>query len=314
LHPEAGPARKAKLSSLGIVGNLGVTIGAANPKLKALPISNSSKWITSMVYAGINEAGLTCDEQTLLTTEMAPPLNTSADINVKYFCQWALSNFATSDDVRAVLLNGTAHIWGTKETSGAKGVHHSLRDALGRSIVVEYVGGATQVYQDLDDGGNTGYGVMTNEPEYPFMVRLVQHYEWKRGLARPAATMPGTWYPDHRFLRLHLVKSGMSSPADYREAIQQAVHTLNVVTVPMGEQIGTDSGPGEGAGDHTMWGVLYDHKQRILYWRTEHNQNLQRVRLADLPLEAGAPVKFLVLDDPANDLPWFHDATSSFAS
>eukprot|EP01047_Picozoa_sp_COSAG01_P018814 COSAG01_NODE_1028_length_12028_cov_5.688826_5_plen_39_part_00 len=37
---------------------------------------------------------------------------------------------------------------------------------------------------------------------------------------------------------------------------------LNTVTVPMGAQWGTDSGAksGEGAGDHTLYGVLYDRE------------------------------------------------------
>jgi len=47
----------------------------------------------------------------------------------------------------------------------------------------------------------------------------------------------------------------------------------------MGDQIGTDSGPGKMAGDHTMWGVIYDHKNNTVYFRTETNQNLQRLRL-----------------------------------
>lgn len=200
---------------------------------------------------------------------------------------------------------------GTAEQSGSAGIHHSLRDANGHSIVVEFVAGAMQVYQDLNDGGSTGWGIMTNEPEYPWMVRNVQHYEWKRGLARPAAAMPGAWYPDERFLRIHLVKAGMPKPKTYQEAVMQAVQVLNVVTVPVGTQLGTDSGAGEGLGDHTMWGVLYDHSQRQILWRTETNQNLQRMRLADLPLAAGSSPKFLDVGG-GNGLPWYNDAAHAF--
>eukprot|EP00316_Scyphosphaera_apsteinii_P024077 CAMPEP_0119334188 /NCGR_PEP_ID=MMETSP1333-20130426/86781_1 /TAXON_ID=418940 /ORGANISM="Scyphosphaera apsteinii, Strain RCC1455" /LENGTH=323 /DNA_ID=CAMNT_0007344429 /DNA_START=84 /DNA_END=1055 /DNA_ORIENTATION=- len=289
LHPQAGPIKKAKYGSVGIVFRL----------------------LPNQVTGGLNEAGLSCDEQTLITTQMPPPTNTSRDVNVKYFCQWALSNFATTDEVHAALLNGTAHIWGTNESSAQNGLHHSLRDATGHSLVVEYVDSQMQVYRDLNDGGKTGYGVMTNEPEYPFMVRLVQHTEWKRTLARPGVTMPGTWYPDHRFMRLHFVKEGMPKPNSLREAVMQAVHVLNTVTVPMGEQIGTDSGAGEGAGDHTMWGILYDHKEKTVYWRTQYNQNLQRLRLADIDLATGATIKYLSLS-PRNELPWFNDASHSF--
>ena len=51
-------------------------------------------------------------------------------------------------------------------------------------------------------------------------------------------------------------------------------------------QVGTDSGPGEGKGDYTHYGVIYDHLQRVVYWRTATNQNLQQVRLGDV-LRAG---------------------------
>lgn len=124
--------------------------------------------------------------------------------------------------------------------------------------------------------------------------------------ARPAVTTPGTFYPDERFLRIHLLKEAMPAPTSYQTAMMQAVHVLNSVTVPMGAQQGTDSGRGEGQGDHTMWGVLYDHSNATLFFRTSTNQNLQRLRLADLQLAPGAARATLALG--ANELPWFSDA------
>ena len=90
-----------------------------------------------------------------------------------------------------------------------------------------------------------------------------------------------------------------------------AVHVLNSVTVPTGQQMGTDSGAGEGAGDHTMWGVIYDHRNATVYFREQMNQNLQRVVLADMALSEGSPVVALSLG-PQNGLAWFGDATTSF--
>merc|ERR1712061_899424 len=66
-----------------------------------------------------------------------------------------------------------------------------------------------------------------------------RHLQWKQSLARPAVTMPGAWYPDERFQRIHLVKSSMPKPKSYEEAVMQAVHALNTITVPMGFQLGT---------------------------------------------------------------------------
>lgn len=276
------------------------------PVVASLPIG-------PMVTAGLNEKGLTCDMQTLITTEMPKASgNASKDLFIELFCQWALGSFPDTASVRAALLDSDrVHVYGGKLESGANGQHYSLRDAAGRSLVVEWVGGSQQVYEDLDDGGKTGWGIMTNEPEYPWHVRNVQHFEWKQSLARPSTALPGAFYPDERFLRLHLVKRGLPRPASFREAMMQAVHVLNVVTVPPGAQMGTDSGAGEGAGDHTMWGVVYDHRNATIYFREQRNQNLQRVRLSDLNLDAGAPTVTLPLG-PTNALPWFDDAAHAF--
>lgn len=224
-----------------------------------------------MITAGINEKGLTCDMQTLITTKMPERLNASkVNLFIELFCQWALGGFADTDSLRAALTNSSrVHVYGSAVESGADGQHYSLRDAKGRSLVVEWVGGSQQVYQDLDDSGVTGWGIMTNEPEYPWMVRMVQHYEWKQSLARSATTVPGDFYPDSRFLRLHQIRQGLAPPKDYREAMMHAVHVLNSVTVPPGSQRGTDSGRGEGAGDHTMWGVIYDHRNASIYFREQ---------------------------------------------
>jgi len=152
------------------------------------------------------------------------------------------------------------------------------------------------------------------KPEFPYHVANARHLQWKRKLARQAVTVPGTWYPEERFMRLYMVKSAMQAPTSLSQAIAQTVHVLNTVTVPPGAQYGTDSGhgSGEGTGDHTLWGAIYDHNASSpnLYWRTALNQNLQRIQFADVDLKIGAPALFLPVI--GNSLPWFHDARSSF--
>ena len=140
---------------------------------------------------------------------------------------------------------------------------------------------------------------------------MVQHFEWKQSLARPSTSLPGAFYPDERFLRLHLVRKGLPPPKSHREALMHAVHVLNTVTVPPGAQMGTDSGPGEGNGDHTMWGVIYDHRNATLYFREQTNQNLNRVRLADLHLSEGSRIVRLPVG-PDNGLPFVNDAAPMF--
>merc|ERR1711963_1022222 len=119
--------------------------------------------------------------------------------------------------------------------------HYVFRDALGHGLVLEFVEGKMQVYDDHNDNGITGFGILTNSPPFPWQVEAIRHLHFKQSLARSAVAMPGAWYPDERFQRIHLVKSSMPQPKTYTEAVMQAVHTLNTITVPMGKQMGTDS-------------------------------------------------------------------------
>jgi hypothetical protein len=56
--------------------------------------------------------------------------------------------------------------------------------------------------------------------------------------------------------------------------------------VPQGDQYGTDSGEtsGEGNADHTVWGVIRDHADPAIYWRSNYNPTFRRLRLADVDM------------------------------
>ena len=260
-----------------------------------------------MAFAGLNEKGLSCDLHALLNSSY-PALNSSSSKNVMlyYFCNWALGGYESVAAVKAALSSGAVHLWGPA-SMGAGGVHFIVRDATGQGLAVEFMEQTTRLYDDLNDGEHS-FGVFTNEPEFPWQLANVRHYRWKQSLARPATAMPGAWYPDERFLRIYLTKSAMPKPTSYQQAVQHALHVLNTITVPMGQQMGTDSGFGEGEADHTHYGHVYDHKNRILYWRHQSNLQLERVRLSDV-LGSSAPLSLPMF----NDLPFFNDAAHKFA-
>ena len=256
-----------------------------------------------VAFAGLNEEGLSCDLHALLNSSYPKPTHTSKDLSLFHFCNYMLDSFATVAEAKSALAAGEVHLWGPPPPQA--GVHFMIRDASGHGLAVEFIGGAQQMYDDFNDGDN-GYGVFTNEPPFPWQLANVKHHLWKQSLARPATTMPGTWYPDERFLRIFLVKESMPKPASYQEAVQHALHVLNTVTVPMGLQQGTDSGYGEGQADHTHYAHIYDHKQRVLYWRHQSNLQLERVKLADvLQTEKSLPM--------FNTLPFYQDAAHAFA-
>ena len=60
--------------------------------------------------------------------------------------------------------------------------------------------------------GLQSFGVTANEPTFDWHLQNIQHYEWKRGLARQAIATPGNFYPEERVLRTHMIKSGQVRP------------------------------------------------------------------------------------------------------
>lgn len=252
------------------------------------------------LFAGMNDAGLSCDAQTLIGTQY-PSVSSNASIDVLHLCRWALESFSGLEELEAQL--SQVQFSASVASLRVGGLHWMLRDGR-RGVVLEFLAGRLVTHEDPNDG-KEGFGIMTNEPPYSWQVEAVKHLQWKESLARTAVSVPGSWYPDDRFQRLFLVKRGMPQPKDYQEAVMQAVHVLNTVTVPMGLQMGTDSGKGsgEGSADHTQWAVIYDHHQGIIYWRSAENQNLQRLQLKKL-WASGLKRR---ISAKASQLAWFHD-------
>merc|ERR1712224_600131 len=106
-----------------------------------------------------------------------------------------------------------------------------------------------------------------------------RHLTWKRTLVRQAVAVPGGWYPEERFMRVLMVKEAQAPPTSLQVAVAQAVGVLNTITVPMGPVPGTDSGPHSaemGLSDHSLFGVVRDHADKTMYWRSALNPSLTR--------------------------------------
>lgn len=231
------------------------------------------------------------------------PLHPERDLLSYALCKWTLENFATVPEVQASLP--------TLRVIVNFSIHFVIQDADRKTIVVEFIDGEQRIHFDPNDGIQ-GFGIMTNEPPFDWQLRNVQHFEWKRGLARTSVSVPGNWYPDERFLRVHIVKQAIEltrQPESYREAVAYAVAVLNTVTVPMGDIPGTDSGvhSGEGDGDHTQWAVVRDHANRQLYLRSSTNPSLRRIDLSGMNFTAGLPVTTMEVETD----PWFIDVTGA---
>ena len=229
----------------------------------------------------MNEMGLSCSVLALADSHYEERSDDPSKINVfnGVFCLYVTQMFATVDELQQKL--DQLVIWGPDIVAE----HYVVRDALGMSLVIECVGGEKRVYLDSNDGQET-FGIMTNEPTFDYHLMNIKHYEWKRSsLTRQAVATPGNFYPEERYLRIHMIKSGMEelmeSTTDMQTAVSLSVQVLNSITVPMGYQYGTDSGSSSRQ-DHTIFGLVRDHANRVLYWRDAYNPTFRRIRFEDV--------------------------------
>ena len=208
-------------------------------------------------------------------------------------------------------LETDVQLWG-HGNKGKDYTHWVLRDASGMSLVVETPADGTLHLHDDPNDGVAGFGIMTNEPPFEYHLANGRHLAWKRTLVRQAVPVPGSWYPEERFLRVLMAKQPMPPPPSLQRAVAQAVAVLNTITVPMGDVPGTDSGPTSaemGLSDHSLFGVVRDHAAKAIYWRSAHNPSLRRLRLSDVDLRKGAAPKQMRVESGA----WFQDAAAALA-
>ena len=246
--------------------------------------------------ATLNEKGLSCDEQHLNGSHFPQPSgDPHRDLSIHRFCEWAAGNFATVAAVKQALHNVTVY-----SDSGSGNHHYVVRDSAGAAVLVEATDGRElTLHDDLNDGGTTGFGVVTNSP--PFAEQLQR----MRARLQEATPASGGWHSDERFQRLALVKAALPVPRSLPAAIAQTFSVMDTVDTPAGKQRGQDW-----ATEYTVVGFVRDHQAPAMYWRTAQNQQVQRLNLPDLGLDKeGAQRLFMSIAEPS--LAWFHDAATA---
>ena len=196
---------------LGIDGGWNLTTiprGQNRQQQTKPPVGSALSWTSQYGYVGfsagkygfpvdgaigeaLNEQGLSCGALALSPSKMTEASATRPNLHFSLLCQWAVESFATVDQVREAL-EEHVQLWG-HGTMGKDYTHWVLRDATGRSLVIETpADGKLHLHDDLNDG-QTGFGIMTNEPPFEYHLANAQHLAWKRTLVRQAVTVPGTW-------------------------------------------------------------------------------------------------------------------------
>ena len=243
---------------------------------------------------GLNEAGLSVGTLWLPETDLpaSPPAPDAAGaagapvIDFANVASWLLGTCRTVADARAALSSVT--IWSPTfgELAASHGLdphapalaslaqqqpteHLSIHDASGGDLVVEFLPGGA-VFHD------NPIGVLTNSPTYDWHLTNLRNYVGLTNVeARPVNLMgmpvtptgngsgllgmPGDVTPPSRFVRATMLTQVVDRAADHRDAVNQAFHCLDIVSVPRFVAA---------SGDYTQWSVARDHDNLIYYVRS----------------------------------------------
>ncbi|TXH51124.1 MAG: linear amide C-N hydrolase, partial [Burkholderiaceae bacterium] len=249
-------------------------------------------------------------ETHLLTT---PPYSGPAAIDFVNLAGWLLSTCRTVDDVRTAVQStpiwnapvsrlwpsGTpmpAHLEPLEDVAFTE--HLAVHDAHGRNLVVEFVDGATKVYDNPA-------GVLTNSPTFPWHQTNLRNYVGLTNQESPAYNLmgmpvtatgngsgllglPGDVTPPSRFVRATVLTQVADAPMATREAVNQAFHSLDLVSVP--RRIAA-------SGDYTQWYVVRDHATPTYYVRSYEGWTTDSHDLHQLGVTGDGPRRVLPLPD-----------------
>jgi choloylglycine hydrolase len=241
---------------------------------------------------GLNEKGLSVGTLWLTATKYPDisKLPRNKVIQIADVARWILGSFSTVDEVRQGLKGITV--------TGAKykqmdnmffPLHLAIHDRNKKSLVVEFVGGTMQIYDNP-------YNVMTNDPPFPGQVKNLGQYKKLTNSWTGMLGLPGDETPDSRFARIYTLNRFVARSKNAREAVNNAVHIINRVTLVNNEI----------AGRSTEYNLVRDHKDLVYYVVDDENMNLRAIDLKQIDFSSGAKT---LATDIANDS-WFVPANS----
>jgi choloylglycine hydrolase len=261
----------------------------------------------ALIADGVNEAGLAGG--LFLFPGYAQFQEVSRDEESKSVAPWevitwALSNFSTVDEVREALAGIKV---GGVEFAAWKAVppvHYVLHDASGKSLVVEYVGGKLNLYDNP-------IGVITNSPEFGWHLTNLRNYldlgpknvltstvDGERlsplGQGSGMFGLPGDFTPPSRFVRAVALSKSALAGATGADAVQQAFHVLDSFDIPLGAV--RSASAEETPREYTQWTSASDTKNRSFYFHSHDNRRVRRVDLLRADLNAAEIISIPLYD------------------
>lgn len=252
---------------------------------------------------GMNEAGLNAGlfyfagYGSLAPFDANDTANNVADMDL---VRWLLGQFATVEEVKAhfdrikvvpIFIDATGQPSPT--------AHWRVTDKMGGCIVIEIVdGGTVHIYSNE-------VGVLTNSPDFPWMVTNLNTYinvapgtiapktagsHTLRSFGAGTASfgLPGDISPPSRFVRAAFYRNTVPPLNTTGDAVSQAFHILDNFDIPIGIEFA------EKEREHmpdlpsaTQWTTASDLSGGLFYYKTMRDSAIKRVDLNRIDFAAG---------------------------
>ncbi len=227
------------------------------------------------------------------------------------FVSWVLSQFSSIDQVKFAM----DEIDLVSLDSRIGTVHWRIAEPGGRMVVLEFVGGKANFYENT-------LGVITNSPGFEWQMMNLYNYVNLQPGAAPSHKiaegvelrafgggsgmlgLPGDYTPPSRFVRAAFMQTTAPVQETGFDAAMMAFHLLNNFDVPVGLQNPKGKEPA-GLQTATQFTSVTDQSAMKLYYRTAWNSNIRCIDLMNInftkvdfqthPLDAGKvqPVEYI---------------------
>jgi len=243
---------------------------------------------------GMNEKGLVVNELALVESNYGKPPEGAKLISLSTWPQYVLDNFATVAEAVADLRKENFRVQTVVLGTGRPAnMHLVISDAGGDSAVFEYVDGKLVIHHGRQ------YKVVTNSPTYEKQLAIMEYWKEAGGLEK---SLPGTSRAADRFVRTSYLLGALPAEASAKyisgtpqqnfkfQAPMAVLSLMRSVGTPLGFSL--EEQPWVSS---TIWRTVSDSTNRVVIFDSAMSPATFWVKLDDLDLKPGAPVKKLKL-------------------
>ena len=243
---------------------------------------------------GMNEKGLVVNELALVESNYGKPAEGAKVISLSTWPQYVLDRFATVAEAVADLRKEEFRVQTVVLGTGRPAnMHLVISDATGDSAVFEYIEGKLVIHHGKQ------YKVVTNSPTYDKQLAIMEYWKEAGGLEK---SLPGTSRAADRFVRTTYLLDALPAETSPKyisgtpqqnfkfQAPMSVLSLMRSVGTPLGFSL--EEQPWVSS---TIWRTVSDSTNRVVIFDSAMTPATFWVRLDDLDLKQGAPVKKLQL-------------------